>query len=88
MDGTYDALIATKTAGKSSLCISLLAPGGVHATMYTDIQFSQVVGVQSFTSFDFNRAASPFLYPLSDFQDDALFSIRFAGYFKPTVSSC
>jgi hypothetical protein len=42
--------------------------------------------VQSLTTFDYSRAVSPFLYPLSDPQDDALFSIRFAGYYKPTVS--
>ena len=84
-DGSYEAFVAAKTAGSSSLCASLLVSGGLHATMYTDTQFQQVVGVQSFASFDYNRASSPFLFPLADPSDDALFSIRFAGYFKPTV---
>ena len=84
-DGSYGALVAPRTTGSTLLCASLLVAGGLHATMYTDTQFQQAVGVQSFTSFDYNRAASPFLYPLADPQDDALFSIRFAGYFKPTV---
>jgi hypothetical protein len=84
-DGSYDALVAPKVAGSALLCASLLVPGGLYATMYTDTQFQQMVGVQSFTSFDYSRLASPFLQPLADPQDDALFSIRFAGFFKPTV---
>ena len=84
-DGSYDALVAAKVAGSALLCASLLVPGGLYATMYTDTQFQQVVGVQNFVLFDYSRAASPFLQPLSDPQDDALFSIRFAGFFKPTV---
>jgi hypothetical protein len=55
--------------------------------MYTDALFQQVAGVHSFTTFDYSRASSPFLHPLPDPQDDALFSIRFMGFFKPTVSS-
>ncbi len=85
-DGSYDAFVAAKVAGSGLLCASQLAAGGLHATMYTDTEFQQVVGVQSFTTFDYSRAASPFLFPLADPQDDALFSIRFAGYYKPTVS--
>ncbi len=84
-DGSYDAFIAPKSAGNASLCASLLVPGGLFATMYTDTRFQQVVGVQTFATFDYSRAASPFLYPLADPLDDALFSIRFVGYFKPTV---
>ena len=84
-DGSYDAFVAPRTAGVSSLCASLLVSGGLYATMYTDTQFQEVVGVQSFTTFDYSRASSPFLFPLADPQDDALFSVRFAGYFKPTV---
>ncbi len=85
-DGSYDAFVTAKVAGNGLLCVSQLAAGGLHATMYTDTEFRQVVGVQSLNTFDYSRAVSPFLFPLSDPQDDALFSIRFAGYYKPTVS--
>ncbi len=85
-DGGYDAFVSAKAAGSGLLCASLVAAGGLHATMYTDTEFKQVVGVQSLTSFDYSRASSPFLFPLPDPQDDAMFSIRFAGYYKPTVS--
>ena len=85
-DGNYDAFVAAKVTGNALLCAAQLAAGGLYATMYTDTDFQQVVGVQSLTTFDYSRAVSPFLYPLSDPQDDALFSIRFAGYYKPTVS--
>ena len=69
-----------------SVGVEVLTLGGLFATMYTDVSFSVQVSTVAVTGVEYTLTSTPYI-GAADPGNDALFSMRYSGFFKPTTNA-
>ena len=70
-----------RAAGTGKVGVEVLTLGGLFATMYTDISYANQVSTVAVTGIDFLKSNTPYI-SAADPSNDALFSLRYAGFLQ------